>query len=67
MRIFDVLLAILLTGGMALTLPIWWWLFAEPILRFGKVLAVNDNPRRRKNTRPFPNSCLPKPTSKEGA
>ena len=32
MRVIDTLLAILLIGGVALSLPIWWWLFVEPIV-----------------------------------
>ena len=32
MNTIDILLAILLTAGLALSLPVWWWLFGEPIV-----------------------------------
>jgi hypothetical protein len=32
MDVIDTLLGIVLIGGVALSLPIWWWLFVEPIV-----------------------------------
>jgi hypothetical protein len=44
MRILDILLAIPLTAGVALSLTIWWWLFVAPIVRGCRQLAGRRRP-----------------------
>lgn len=39
MSALDVLLVILLTTGLGLSLPIWWWLFVGPLVRLSKRLG----------------------------
>jgi hypothetical protein len=31
--LMDILLALVLANGCALSLPIWWWLLAAPVVR----------------------------------
>ena len=38
MCILDMLLGFLLTIGIVLSLPFWWWLFVEPIVQCGRRL-----------------------------
>ena len=44
MSIFDILLLLLVTAGNVLSLPIWWWLFGRPIVRFCRHWAVEEKP-----------------------
>jgi hypothetical protein len=39
MSALDILLAILLTAGLALSVPVWWWLFGEPVVQGCKRLS----------------------------
>ena len=44
MRVINTLLAIALMTGLALSLPIWWWLFVEPFVEGWKRLFAVRRP-----------------------
>jgi hypothetical protein len=46
MQTIDILLGIALATGLALSLPLWWWLFVEPIVLACKRLAGRESPSR---------------------
>ena len=41
----DVILAILLSAGCVMCLPIYWWLFMTPMIRLGKLARQYLNNR----------------------
>lgn len=48
MTLLDALLLVVLSVGLALSLPIWWWLYVTPILRLWRRLA--GPPKTRSGT-----------------
>jgi hypothetical protein len=44
MSVMDLVTAILLAVGLALSLPIWWWMFLEPLVRLCKLVVRRAGP-----------------------
>jgi len=44
MRAIDAILFVLLLVGNVLGLPIWWWLFGTPVMRFWRWYRANNAP-----------------------
>jgi hypothetical protein len=50
MRVIDAILFVLLLVGNVVGLPIWWWLFGTPIMRFWRArCGINGRKQNRIN------------------